>query len=352
MSSLFALGSNGSGQLGIGHQEDVSIPTVSTVLNGPPGSVIKKIVAGGNHTLALFSDGHIYHAGENRDGRCLGQGIPNHTTSHEFCPVVVAGVGSDAKFSLCAATWEASFGVLENGRLLSSGTGNRGELGLGQDICVTSEAQVVPNFPPDGSTIIDIAAGMNHVVTVLSNGEVYGWGAGKKGQLGLPRQDSWIPRKIHTSFQAHRVVVGTNFTYVVGDPQAGQHLFIGSDKWSAGSSMPSILPPWQDIAASWGSIFVLLPSGQLLSWGRNDHLQLCPPDLPPVKALAAGSEHVICITKLGQVTAWGWGEHGNCGQEVEDSSFDAKGNILPVHGSVDFVGAGCATSWIGLNPNG
>jgi protein ATS1 len=351
MSSLFALGSNGSGQLGIGHEEDVNIPTRSIWLeNTLNQSNVKQVVAGGNHTLILFADGRVYCSGTNDNGRCFGRTSNSQNINCEFHPAALEKPFVSASFVLCAATWEASIGVLQDGRVICCGTGNRGELGLGQDVSSAPSIHLIPDFPPAGTTVVDLAASMNHVVALLSNGEIYGWGAGRKGQLGTPQVDCWTPRKIHdVSMRAKRVVVGTNFTYIVGNPQTGEHMVIGSDKWAIMSSMPKNLPSWTDVAATWGSIFVLLGSGELLSWGRNDHSQLCPPNLSKIKAMTAGSEHVVCVTESGQVMAWGWGEHGNCGPEVIEPSFDSRGSILPVVGDVTFVGAGCATSWIGIS---
>jgi protein ATS1 len=351
MSSLFSLGSNGSGQLGIGHEDDVSTPT-QALWRSNIGShtSIKRVTAGGNHTLILLSDGRVYYSGANNDGRCFGLHSINERTFDEFNAVALEQPFDGTSFSLCTATWEASIGVLQDGRVICSGTGNRGELGLGQGVTSSPIARLISNFPPLGTTVVDLAAGMNHIVALLSNGEVFGWGAGKKGQLGAPREDCWEPRKIYgIPFWAHRAVLGTNFTYILGDPHNGEHMVIGSDKWSVISNKPAILRPWRDVAASWGSIYVLLDSGELLSWGRNDHSQLCPQRLPKIKAMAAGSEHVICVEESGQIIAWGWGEHGNCGPVVEESTFDSKGSVLSLHGNAIFVGAGCATSWIGIS---
>ncbi|TKA70058.1 hypothetical protein B0A55_06243 [Friedmanniomyces simplex] len=111
--------------------------------------------------------------------------------------------------------------------------------------------------------------------------------------------------------------------------------------------MPLVVPGWKDVAASWGSIYVLKDDGELLGFGRDDHGQLPPPGLPPVQAIAAGSEHCIALTKAGKVLAWGWGEHGNCG-EPTDARGDVKGhwNEIDMPGSVRAVFAGCATSFV------
>jgi alpha-tubulin suppressor-like RCC1 family protein len=74
---LFSLGSNGSGQLGIGHQEDVSSPQpcifdeASSLQRLEPDDEIVKVVAGGNHTLVLFASGAVFAAGSNEFGPFL-----------------------------------------------------------------------------------------------------------------------------------------------------------------------------------------------------------------------------------------------------------------------------------------
>ena len=49
----------------------------------------------------------------------------------------------------------------------------------------------------------------------------------------------------------------------------------------------------------------------------------------------------------GRVLVWGWGEHGNCGEPVDDQK-DVKGrfNVLDLRGRVLMLSAGCATSFI------
>jgi protein ATS1 len=111
--------------------------------------------------------------------------------------------------------------------------------------------------------------------------------------------------------------------------------------------------PWKDIASSWGSVFILLENGELISWGRNDRGQLGPKSgLPKLAKIAVGSEHVITLTTEGKIISWGWGEHGNCGGEVDADGDvkDGKGyaeiTIPQDAGEVIGVGAGCATSFI------
>jgi len=42
-----------------------------------------------------------------------------------------------------------------------------------------------------------VAAGAEHSVAITENGELYGWGWGRYGNLGLgDRNDRWIPEKV------------------------------------------------------------------------------------------------------------------------------------------------------------
>lgn len=353
---LFALGSNGSGQLGIGHTEDVNVPTEVAL----PDSLSPKwismriatIAAGGNHTLILYRDGNIFASGDNSDGRCslnirtTGSNESTQLTSF-VSPIELALDNPVDIYRFCAATWQASLCLRNDGRVVSCGTGTRGELGLGKDVSHAPIPKAIPNFPPDGTKVVNLVAGMGHVVAILSNGDVYGWGAGRKGQIGSPPGDQWSPKKIEgIPFPARHAVCGREFTYIVGEPSDGKHITLGSDKWSVISDAPKTLPPWKSIGASWGSIFVLLQTGNMLSWGRNDHGQLCPPNLPLVEQIAIGSEHALALTSSGQVIAWGWGEHGNCGLPTHDGDVKGTWNVLPVIGKVYNIGAGCATSFI------
>lgn len=346
MVALFALGSNGSGQLGIDHKNDVSSPEIAHIPLSGDDREILKIAAGGNHTLVLFSDGDLYTAGDGSDGRCLiGEAEFDNVTGNKsgrFRKSPLAGA------SLISATWEASTAVLDDGQVITSGTGNKGELGLGKSVLNSKDSQAIPGFPPPGTTVVDLAASMSHTVAVLSNGEVYGWGVGRKGQLGEPAENHWMPHRIdRVPFHACRVACGRDFTYIVGGPDEGRHIVFGSDKWSVISDAPKTVPSWKEIGASWGSIYVLLESGSLLSWGRNDHKQLCPPKLPKVQLLAVGSEHALALTEEGdRVIAWGWGEHGNCGPITDPSNVDFAGSEILISQNVVALGAGCATSWV------
>ncbi|KAF2086705.1 RCC1/BLIP-II [Saccharata proteae CBS 121410] len=342
---LYALGSNGMGQLGVGHEEDLNAPQLVRI-DGLKNPI--QIAAGGNHTLILQENGVVHTVGDVSHGRC----------ADNQC----AGKSDFAKLiSMVAATWTASTYVSAEGSgagvpqvqeaVYGCGQGMKGELGLGIALTSWTSPKLLEyelqNFPPRGTKVVDISSSMGHTVVVLDNGTVYGWGQGRKGQLGQPEDAAWSPRKIEgIPFPVKRVACGKEFTYLVGDSAQGHHMILGADKWSVKTNAPEKVPDYVDIGAAWGSIYVLLHTGRLLSWGRNDHKQLAPDGLPSLDMIAVGSEHVLAKTSRGKVIAWGWGEHGNCGVPINANGDVASWNHIPVQGKVKLLGAGCATSFI------
>jgi len=354
MCTIYAIGSNGSGQLGIGHKQDVSVPK-QVLFNIKSPEVDIHVRAGGNHTL-LLSSGNLSWSGDPTSGAC---GLISDSAHQDarFHPVRLSAEDlplTEAPIVLCAATWEASIVVQKDKdglstRVSSFGIGNKGELGQGELLFRSSKAQIIKDFPPKGLEVVDLAASVSHVVVVLSNGSVYGWGNGRKGQLGEPEEVVYTPREITgLTFSVNRAICGREFTYLMGKSQ----VVLGSDKWNVISGAPSSVPRWADMGASWGSIFVLQDNGKLVSWGRDDHGQLAPPGLPLLSKIAIGSEHALGLTIDGNVLAWGWGEHGNCGPGTENGDVKGKWNViassqyLPPGSKISSIGAGCATSWI------
>ena len=358
---LFAFGSNGNGQLGIGNTIDQDNPQRCIIHhdeNQHPGN-LAKITAGGNHTLVLFDSGRLFSAGSNDKGQAgpkarfpsSSNSVVPHTV---FTEVIVPSLSQKVK--LCSATWEASIIVTLENEVYTFGSGPNGELGT--RIEQTRQPQRLLDFPPRGTSVIDLASGVRHTVAVLSNGDVYGWGTSRKGQLG-PVYDNiiWAPQKVlGLNFLAKQATCGREFTYVVGDPSEPESAILGSDRWNivshADMAHSSLSAERKMSGSSWSSLIVLDTSGMAFSWGRNDRGQLSPKGLPPLEQIAVGSEHTVALTKAGEVLAWGWGEHGNCGPntgefgDVRDGWEEIVFKPPTGAGKVLGLGAGCATSFL------
>lgn len=366
---LYALGSNGSGQLGIGHDQDVSIPR-QVLFRPEASSVVVKVAAGGNHTLLLTADGKLYWAGDASTGAGgpLTQGQKDLLAAKKVfvaqevtLPKDDDDLNATRPVKFAAATWEASIIVQSDSRARDTivstfGAGAKGELGQGEFIIRTPAVSRINDFPPAATEVVDLAACMGHVVVVLSNGEAWGWGNGRKGQLGTG-VDGVVntPQRLEgVGFDVARVVCGREFTCLFAKGHEGKVRVLGADKNGLRSTAPGQVAGWRDVGASWGGVYVLKGDGTLLSWGRDDHGQLAPEGLPELAKMAVGSEHAVALAIDGDVLSWGWGEHGNCGPQMENGDVKGRWNTIaskkyiPLGSEITAVGAGCATSWINI----
>ncbi|KAL8939776.1 MAG: hypothetical protein Q9216_003163 [Gyalolechia sp. 2 TL-2023] len=348
--TLYAFGSNGCGQLGIGDIRDTCIPQPCKLLEEQQWpSPIRAVKGGGSHTLVLLESGELYISGSLVDPRF---GLsPSVKSVSKFSQVSSDEFGG-SKVKLCSALWDASVVVTLEDEVYAFGSGTKGELGLGKEIAVGSRK--LDKVWPEEEQIVDLSSGVSHSIIVISNGDVYGWGNGRKGQLGEPAGIVWEPRRIqNVNFHVVRAMCGREFSYLVGTPKHGHHVVLGSDKFSIRSAAPVTIPEWKGLGTSWGSIFVINVAGDFLAWGRDDHGQIGPESYPErLVHVATGSEHVLVLTESGDVAACGWGEHGNCGPGV-DSQGDVKGWWNTIRSGrfgktckVGGIAAGCATSFI------
>ncbi|KAI0183008.1 regulator of chromosome condensation 1/beta-lactamase-inhibitor protein II [Xylaria flabelliformis] len=362
MDGLFALGSNGSGQLGLGHKEDVSVPKQVQFSEVPQDDPITQVAAGGNHTVLITASGKAYWSGDPTNGCCgvvEDEDKGDISVFRKFCTPNSVDMG---RIMHVTCTWDTTIFVTgdEDGRatriyIYGATEGEGGPSGF------------VPDFPPVGTAVTSLAAGFRHIVVVLDNGDVYGWGNEKKGQLGQPEDGADAsgivtkPRKIEgIPFGVAKAVCCQYTTCLVAEPGDGRILVLGADKWKLKSQAPTEVSNWKVITASWGSIYILKRDGMIEAWGRDDHGQLPPPGIPEITHIVAGSEHVLALTATGDVLAWGWGEHGNCGPHTDEKFGDVKGrwNVLASlknlseGSSITAIGAGCATSWINITAEG
>jgi protein ATS1 len=383
---FYAFGSNGEGQLGLGYLADKILTTERVKTPPPHGNAgFRAIRSNGNHTLVLTEWGTVYGAGMN-DQAQLGRPIPFKTTNVEQQGRrFVEFEELHQNVRLCAAAWQSSAYVLDvpyipssvradrspcnRSTIYTEGFGPHGELGRGYEKS-TAEIKANPAIQEENQWlpvdfcgefhyyVVDISAGQEHYVAVLSNGQVWGWGSARKGQLGditppALLEPTRISRK-HIPFQAHRVVCGDKFTYVVADQESGLHTILGGDKYGLKKNMPNRVRGWKDIGATWGAIFVLFENGRLIGWGKERNWTLIPPNLPPIDRMAVGSDFILAVTKDQRLISWGWASHGNCGPfanlkpPVPPSGYitDRWVEITDIPGEIVTLGAGCSTSFV------
>ncbi|KAH6616268.1 regulator of chromosome condensation 1/beta-lactamase-inhibitor protein II [Boeremia exigua] len=346
---LWVFGSNGEGQLGEGIAAADIVDKPTRLPNQSFFKDIKSVRSGDNHTLFLLDDGSVIGVGDNRVAQ-LSATSDAPSQINEFKKL-------QSSSHLCTATSTTSAFISTNGEHCSSiftqGQGRWGELG-----CETVESTSIDTLPRIEICLngqpIDFAAGVWHCVVVMASGEVYGWGKARLGQLGVQSHEKVnAPTLIEgLSFKPIRVVCGKDFTYLVGDPNTGEHIVLGKDKFNIISGMPADIKGYEDIGATWHAIFVLFDDGRLAAWGKENQWKLLPPNLPLVERIAVGTDHILAVTREGKLISWGWAKHGNCGDftnlrhEMKHDMISGFWNEIDIPGKITKIAAGYCTSFV------
>ena len=165
---VYVKGSNDQGQIGLGDQrftnEYVKLTDIPT---------IQDITAGDNHSLLLSTSGEIYTAGNNDYGQLGNRNLLNKTTFTKPSFNI-----SDIK--KVAAGGEHSILLTNSGEVMVAGLNNRGQLGIGSTNASTQfqKSNTISN-------VKDISASGNSTLALTNNGDVYGAGYNQNGQLGV-----------------------------------------------------------------------------------------------------------------------------------------------------------------------
>lgn len=227
---IYSLGSNAINQLGLGEDEDCThIPKEIKLLKDEK---IIKVRCGSIHTLALSSQGTLYSWGCNDEG-ALGREGDESTPSQINKLENIVDIGCGASIS-AALTKDGRVYIWGKFRSTSGGYGltisrklsrkpirlslkNIKKIVVGQNFVAaldkkgiiytlgsnefgqlgrrTSERNKLRSLIPDSVNkltnkkinhkFIDIGCGLNHVLAINSDNEVYGWGSNLYGQLGI-----------------------------------------------------------------------------------------------------------------------------------------------------------------------
>uniref|UniRef100_A0A803L4T6 Ultraviolet-B receptor UVR8 n=1 Tax=Chenopodium quinoa TaxID=63459 RepID=A0A803L4T6_CHEQI len=249
---VYSWGWGDFGRLGHGNSTDLFIPHPIKTLDGVK---IKQIACGDSHCLAVTMDGVVASWGRNQNGQ-LGIG----TAEDSLIPQKIqAFQGIPVK--MVAAGAEHSAAVTESGEVYGWGWGRYGNLGLGdrKDRLVPERSSSI-----DGIKMIQVACGWRHTITVTSSGSIYTYGWSKYGQLG------------HGDFEDH-------LTPYKLEALSGQMI--------------------SQISGGWRHTMAVTSEGKLYGWGWNKKvMQIC-----------CGWRHTLAVTERNNVFSWGRGTNGQLG---------------------------------------
>ena len=318
--TLHSFGRNSEGQLGLGHKNNVSLPT--PIPNLPK---INMISCGLYFTICVDYEGFIWSFGKNSYGQ-LGTG--NKTNFNvpqkilEIPPVLSVSCGEDHTLI-----------ITKDSDLWSCGRNNHGQLCLGNKAADQLKPQKT-SF----SNILKISAGYYHSLFETNKGEIFACGYNQFGQCGLGHCISpQITPSLIPNLPSHisQFVSGTNFCLILdSEGNVFSFGFNGNSSLGLGhntdqnvlSKIPNI-PPIKAISCAYQSCYLIDFEGNLWSFGYNAHGQLgygnatninIPKIIPTLKDIQQISQgcrgyHFFAKNSQNQIFAAGNNDHGQLG---------------------------------------
>jgi len=259
--------------------------------------------------------------------------------------------------------------IIRNGDLYGFGVNDTCQLGLGNSVDQPRPVLVDRNVMFDGHSVLMTSAGMAHAACVTSDGSMFMWGSGQFGQMGLgdliytARVPHQIPRRVFGESSVTMIACGVDFSLVLtenglvwssGDAQTGQ---LGGGNHQIRTHFSHIdasrfdNKPIASIAAGYGHSMALSREGGVLwTWGLNRNGQLghgkwdfsvSTPTLVLMDSAPGGGDFVymdggsdfsMAITTGGALWSCGNGADGALGIDLEGMSMNRFRCVWdPVH---------------------
>ncbi len=217
--------------------------------NVPAGlSNVTAIAAGYYHSLALRSDGKVVAWGHNSDGQTnVAPGLSN---------VVALSAGCYHNLAL-----------RNDGTVVAWGRNSSGET----------------NVPPGLSNVVSVAAGCSHSLALKDNGIIVGWGDNDHGQLDVPSGLASVAA----------LAGGNDFSLAL---KANRTVVAWGDNYNGQTNVPVGLSNVVAISGGGFHSLALRTDGTIAGWGQNTYGQTnVPPGLSNMIAIAAGASHSLAL---------------------------------------------------------
>ena len=326
-------------------------------------------VAAGQSHAGFIRDGNLFLWGKSSFG-CAGSSKQEKVTFQEIIstPICMSLFSKTMAISVKAISCGAHHTlVLTDFGLYSFGLSNYGQLGLGPKVVFSRKPALIDSLM--GKDVVTIRCGQYHSLVITSNGELYTFGWGVHGQLGHGNvEDEFVPKKVIALKDQVIVSAATGFghtialdaegnVYSFGNGQFGQLGMGTTDNHSLPQKICSINEPIKLIATKYFHNLALTNDGKLYIWGLNpqtikiqaqlmrkarvgsqqqnseqpiepfiancDHLTPSLIDLSNVNGtvikMCTGFLHSILLNSDGEVYSFGKGSVGQLGQgKVKD----------------------------------
>jgi alpha-tubulin suppressor-like RCC1 family protein len=229
-------------------------------------------------------------------------------------------------FTKIESGWYHTCAIDNEDRLWCWGRNLYGQLGIGTD----ATEMDLPAMVDTDATFIEINAGAEHTCAIDSNNDMWCWGSGLFGQLGITSfniQSSNVPVKVETDKKFQKVAGGQNHNCAIelnGEVWCwgtNANAQLGNNDTADSSTLVKILNNNSFSRLSAGSLHTCAidDASRLWCWGWNNFGQLGTNDstnyyVPTMvdstvlfNEIECGSGHNCAIDATGY--AWCWGEH-------------------------------------------
>lgn len=280
-------------------------------VSGFEGVAVKQAACGGGHTAVVLADNRLFVFGYSQYGQL---GLGDRTDMCDATQVFLIAPGATPSHP---ATADHPAAELENN---------------------------VDQISGEPLPVADVYCGRYHTIARTTTGLVFTWGGGKNGRLGHGDEKIRAQPTCVESLIRHKAIAITagyhNNLVLTSDGEVwswgwGAHgqLGLGDTK---DRDVPTIIPELSQegvCSLSCGDrhSFAITKDGRVFGWGSNEFGQLgcgkkgdtvlLPKQIEGLQglmvvAISSGDRHSAAVTNTGAVYTWGCGSDGQCGHSV------------------------------------
>ncbi|KAL9953867.1 hypothetical protein ACROYT_G041340 [Oculina patagonica] len=353
-----------------------------------------QLAVGQSHFAVVTVENELFTWANAHGGKQMVGQLGHGDTATYRIPKPVDGLhGIAIKQVACGDEFTAC--VTEEGVLYTFGSDYWGCIGCNNEL----EEEVTTPYRVEffaENPVSQVACGECHIVALTVSMEVYSWGCGEYGRLGLGNEDDFAaPQKVDVPSQCKVVSVccGSDFTFLL--TATGRVLGFGNnDENQLGIDTPQSLRKRQIRSSTGHFPYVTLPKpvmplnkysitsvsagrshsavidayGRLITVGSNKFGQLGVGDFKPragpcviggemvgktIAHAACGDDFTVVATADNQIYSWGRGDNGRLGV-LTDSLVRAKGGIpctavpRPIFGALHVLSCVACRNWNSL----
>ncbi|CAM9715922.1 unnamed protein product [Chrysoparadoxa australica] len=385
--SVYVVGTNSSGQLGVG---DLEHRPYFTVVHETRGIGVCSVEAGYDMAFAITEDHDVLVWGGKGVGPMGKQVDPEDSDDPDgyLEPKHIRElVGEELVMAVPGAGH--AIGASRGGDAYVWGQGDSGQLGVGD--FAAHHTPTLVNGLHEGAAVCQVAAGENHTFALTTDGDLYSWGHGREGRLGIgssyragvPKREAGFfptPMLMHVFAKemVRQVATGPTFALAITDTGlwswgSGDGGVLGQGDVTKRES-PSQIETFRGMhvlqvsCGTWhAAAVVLVPPcldcGYVYTWGSGYHGQLGQENklvsLKPalvsnllktqqfIASICCGSHHNAALTAEGELYTWGSNRNGCLGRTLpQGSPFTSEpGHVGGFGVLVDGIGRGLPRSF-------